>query len=241
VAAADVAAAACAALAAGAPVRIAADLVEADAHALEDVVARMRAWLGFAPARAVVRLPSWLGAVLARVGDLAGWLGWRAPLRTTALRVLGDDVVGTPARPARSLDATLAGLPATAQERVYARAMLALPAMVVTLALFWLASGAIALWRTDAAAAVLDGTALAAIARPLVLAGAGVDIAIGCALLVRPWTQAAAVAAIVVSAAYLALAGVVTPWLWADPLGPMVKVVPQMALALAVAFMTLER
>src|SRR5690606_6805629 len=70
------------------------DLVEAESHALAEIVAKFRAWLGLAPARMRFNLPSAVGYGLAAFADLAGWLGWRSPLRTTALRVLAHDVKG---------------------------------------------------------------------------------------------------------------------------------------------------
>ena len=46
--------------------------------------------------RACVAVPRWLGAVLYRLGDFAGWLGWRPPLRSTARREITRGAVGDP-------------------------------------------------------------------------------------------------------------------------------------------------
>jgi Na+/proline symporter len=67
------------------------------------------------------------------------------------------------------------------------------------------------------------------------------DLLIGWGLLWRKWTRRAAWASIVVAAGYLAAGTWLTPELWADPLGPFVKVLPAMALALAVAALVEER
>jgi uncharacterized protein YbjT (DUF2867 family) len=224
------------------------DLVETQAHTLRSILTRLRAWMGLEPARLHIATPLWLAMALARGGDVAGWLGWRTPLRTTALRVLVHDVTGDPApwtretgAPLASLEETLRALPATAQERVYARVQLLFPVMLLTLSAFWIASGLIGIWRREAAVAVLAGSALAPLAHVLVIGGALTDLAIGVSLLFRPWTQAAAMAAVLVSIAYLALASMVTPILWADPLGPLVKIFPAAALALAVAALTQTR
>ncbi len=80
----------------GAHIGVDTDLVEDGPHSLGQIVAHVRAWLGFAPARATVRLPRTLGYMVAKIADLAGWFGWRSPLRTTALRVLESDVAGDP-------------------------------------------------------------------------------------------------------------------------------------------------
>ena len=224
------------------------DLVESGSHRLRDLVSAFRAWLGFAAAKWRLELPAALGFAIAHCADLAGWLGWRSPLRSTALRVLAHDVAGDASawgavrgRSLKSLDETLRALPATLQERVSARAGLVFPLLVVTLAAFWMASGLIGFWQTDEAARVLAGAVAPATAMTLVLAGSALDLCIGAGLLVRRFTRAAALASIVVSLGYLGSGTWLTPHLWADPLGPLVKIFPVMALALAVAALAEER
>ena len=224
------------------------DLVECDAHTLRDLVAAFRAWLGFPKASAIIVLPAFLGFLIARGADLAGWFGWRSPLRTTALRVLADGVNGDGAawekvrgRPLSSLRDTLAAIPATLQERMYARAALLFPVLVLTLAGFWIASGLIGFWRADAAACTLNAIVEPETAMLLTLGGAALDVIVGAGLLVRRYARAAALASIGVSLAYLAAGTWLTPHLWADPLGPFVKVFPAMALGLAVAALAEKR
>ena len=248
VAATDVAEAALLALEGKVEARRDYDLAEAQSHALADVIAKFRAWLGFSPARWRIELPTALGYCIALFADLAGWLGWRSPLRSTALRVLAQDVTGdgrawVEAGGARlkSLDETLAALPATAQERAYGRVQLLLPLLVLTLSGFWLASGVIGIVQRDAAARVLEGAVAPQLAMALVLGGAAADIAIGVGVLLRPFTRAAALAAVALSLGYLIAGTWLTPQLWADPLGPLVKIFPSMALALAVAALMGER
>ncbi|WP_135211496.1 SDR family oxidoreductase [Vitreimonas flagellata] len=248
VAASDVADAVVLALEGKTPARRDYDLAATQTHALRDVVSKFRAWLGFKPPTMRLDLPRPLGFALARGADLAGWLGWRSPLRTTALRVLRDGIIcdgaaweAASGRKLKSLDQTLAALPATAQERLYARAHLVLPMLVLTLSAFWIASGAIGFFQRDAAARVLDGVLAPEQAMLFVLSGAVADLAIGMGLLLRPFTRIAALGAIAVSIAYLIGATLLAPHLWADPLGPLVKIFPGMALALAVAALTSER
>ena len=164
VAAADLAEAVVAALTSERMVRRDVDLVEREAHTLAEIVAALRAWLGFAPARATLIAPRFVGAIIAGCADLAGWLGWRSPLRTTALIVLANNVLADADSGERalggklkSLRQSLDALPATLQERTFARAQLAFPLLVVALSWFWIASGAIALAHIDAAASVLRG------------------------------------------------------------------------------------
>ncbi len=248
VALAEVAAAVTLAVSGQVPGRRDYDLMEPRPRALREVVAAFRRWLGFPPAWAALDLPDALGFALARGADLAGWLGWRSPLRTTALRVMAEGVTGDPepwtaatGRRFGSLEKTLTALPSTLQERSFARGRLVFPMLLGLLSMFWLASGVIGAWRLSESMRVLDGVMPEAAAGAFVLAGAAADVAIGVCLLVRRWTRPAACAAISLSLGYMAAATVLTPWLWSDPLGPLVKILPGIGLALAVAALAEER
>jgi hypothetical protein len=128
------------------------------------------------------------------------------------------------------------------QERWFARLYLALPLALAVLSLFWLASGLIGLWQWRAAAALLAPADLPdGLAPALVGAGSVTDIALGLAVLVRPWARAACLGMAGLGLAYLALGTILTPWLWADPLGALVKALPGIALALVTAAMLEER
>lgn len=219
-----------------------ADLLSSEPARLEDLILAIRSWLGFAPPRAVIRAPYFLGAFTARLGDLAGWLGWRPALRTTSLKVLGKGVTGNAEQwPVRNLSDTLSALPSTVQERTYARTALLYPFLLFILSAFWIVSGVIGWTQQSSAMAVFGPAMPAALAKVFVLGGGVADIAIGAALLIRPLTRAAALAAVFVSLAYLAGGAVLAPHLWADPLGPMVKVFPAIALTLTVWTLTEAR
>ena len=56
-----------------------------------------RRWMRWPPAR-LVRTPAWLAALIYRLGDVAGWLGWRPPIRSTAQHEMVRGAVGDPAR-----------------------------------------------------------------------------------------------------------------------------------------------
>lgn len=236
------------ALAGRAPMRRTYDLVGEKAYALADIVSQFRRWLGNAPPRAVIVLPRGLGYLAARGGDAAGWLGWRSPLRTTALKVLEKDVRGDPrpwkevtGRPLRSLEETLALTPSTLQERVFARAQLLTPAIVLILSLFFITSGVIGLFRAAAAEAVLAGAMNESAARLMIISGSCIDIFLGALILVRAWLRFSAAAMIALSLVYLGLGTIFAPALWADPLGPFVKIFPVMGLALCTLLLVEER
>lgn len=243
----DVAAAVLAVLRGDIPTRRDYDLAEDAPHALRDIVRGFRRQLGFAPARIEPDLPLWIAGLAGRAADAAGAFGWRSPLRSTALKVMSEDVRADPSawreatgRGLKSFDETLADLPGTAQERIFARAQIALPVILVTLAIFWLSSGVIGLIRIDAAASLLPHFG-AASARAMVIAGAVLDIAVALGLLWRPTARAAAVASIIISLTYLLLGTLLAPQIWADPLGPYVKVLPAIALGAVAALLLEER
>ena len=224
------------------------DLIAADAHSLEALTLNIRAWLGFSPPRAVIRAPGWAGAIVARMADMAGWLGWKSALCATAFTVLADGVAGdgkswkaASGRRMKSLQQTLDAIPATLQERMFARAALVFPLLVLTLGLFWIVSGLIGFWQDTAAIAVLPDWLPRWLAAGLVYGGGVVDIALGAAILTRPLTRLAAMASAAVASCYAISGAFLTPELWADPLGPMVKILPAIALALAVAALAEER
>jgi len=248
VALADLARAVCRAAEGELPPGTEADLVTPEPESLREIIAGFRHWLGLPPARREIALPGWAARLTAVIADALGWLGWRSPLRSTALAVLAEGVRGDPA-PWRTLTGetlpglrdTLAAMPATVQERRFARLYLALPLALAVLSLVWLASGLIGLWQWRAAAALLAPADLpGGLAPALVWAGSVADIALGLAVLVRPSARAACLAMAGLGLVYLALGTILTPWLWADPLGALVKVLPGIVLALVTAAM-LER
>jgi uncharacterized protein YbjT (DUF2867 family) len=223
------------------------DLVEDEPQTLRDIVRAFRGWQGFAQPPVSLIAPRWAARLVSAFADAAGVLGWRSPLRTAAIRVIAENVLGDPApwRAAgggrlKTLAETLRDMPATAQERIYARASLALPVMVGALSVFWIASGLIGAAQIDRAAALLPQFGAGA-ARAAVVAGAVADIAIGLALLVRRTVRRAAIAAAGLAALYLALGTVLAPQIWADPLGAYVKILPAIVLALALALILEER
>ncbi|MBE1292571.1 MAG: NAD(P)H-binding protein [Rhodobacteraceae bacterium] len=226
-----------------------ADITEPNAHSFDTLVLRTRDWLGVPAPAWRPRLPNWTLKLTARVADALGWLGWRAPLRSTSLAVLSKGISGDPlpwhqltGHTCHPLAETLKHHPATAQDRTAARVYLALPFAIATLSLFWLLSGMIGLFQTPAAMQVLTTTGTSpTFAAMAVIGGGTADILLGCVILFRRHTRKAAIGMIGLSAAYLLGAAWMTPALYADPLGPMVKVLPGMTLAALVALLMDDR
>jgi uncharacterized protein YbjT (DUF2867 family) len=201
---------------------------------LQQVIALHRRWLGLPPASFALDLPPLLSAPIAKAADLAGWLGWRSPLRSTALRVmrggvLADGETGCEFAP---LARILAANPSGMQDRVAARLFLLLPIILIALAGLWIGSGITGLAESHRAAALIGGGHRA---EALVQGCAAIDLLLGCAILVRRWARTAALLMVLVSIAYLVGGSVITPGLWLDPLAPLLKIVPSLALALLAA------
>ncbi|MEP3347350.1 MAG: SDR family oxidoreductase [Litoreibacter sp.] len=223
------------------------DLVEPDARPLAEIIASMRHWLGFAKATKTVAIPPVISRGMTKCADALSHLGWRSPLRSNAVRVLQGGVTGDPIpwralglAPISSLEETLRAMPARAEDRLSARISLVMPMLVATLSLFWLLSGLIGLAQANTAAEVLQDVGwpypLAVLS---VVFWAIVDIALGLGILIRKHAPKACWAMIAVSLFYLGASTLFTPHLWADPLGPLVKVLPAIALTL-VTRITLE-
>jgi uncharacterized protein YbjT (DUF2867 family) len=248
VAVADVAEAVSRVVAGSLPSRSAIDLVEANARPLAEVLSALRAWLGLPPVR-VVPMPAILGRLAGGIADLLGILGWRSPLRSAALAAVARGVTGDSAawnqvssRPIQPLEAALADMPATVQERWFARLWLAKPVIFACLSLFWLVSGIIGLIRQEAATDILVSHGVsAAFAHLSVLAGSAGDILVGAAVVVRPLARRALLAMIAITLSYLAGATLFVPSLWLDPLGPLVKTIPALCLVLVALAVLDER
>jgi uncharacterized protein YbjT (DUF2867 family) len=215
------------------------EIVGPERLTLTDVILAYRQWFGWSKPHEL-RLPRWSVSMLCRLGDLLGALGWRSPMRSTAYREIVRGAVGDPAEWARitnirpqSLSAALAAQPVSVQERWFARLYFLKPLVLALLALFWMASGMIALGPGWAAAVSLLTQCVGAKAAPLAaLAGATVDILIGSAIAVRRTARKGLAAALAVSALYVTGGAIMLPRLWFDPLGPLLKILPIIALNL---------
>jgi len=243
----DVADAVIAALKGEIPMRADYELVEDESLSLREIVRAMREAQGFAPPLAEISLPKIFGDAISFCADIAGLLGWRSPLRSTAMKVIAGGVGGDPrpwrearGKPLRSFAASLSLLRSRAQERAFARVELILPVMLLTLSAFWIASGVIGIVERESAAGNLAGfdppTAMS-----FVIAGSLVDLWIGFGLLWRPFAKMAAIASALVAGAYLLLGSILAPALWVDPLGVYVKVIPAIVLSAALALLLQER
>ncbi|HEX9931675.1 MAG TPA: NAD(P)H-binding protein [Allosphingosinicella sp.] len=235
-------------LGSGAPSRLALELAGPERLSFEETVAAYRAWLGWKPAR-IVSVPGWAMGLGYRIGDVLGRLGWRPPIRSTARREIVRGAVGDASawREATGIEPTplsaaLAAEPASVQERWFARLYLLKPLAIGVFALFWLMTGFVSLGPGYAmAVAVMELTEAAALAEISTIAGAITDLVVGCLILWRRTTKLGLVLAFLVSLFYVAAGTLLLPQLWADPLGPMMKIWPILVLNLVCLAMLDER
>jgi uncharacterized protein YbjT (DUF2867 family) len=220
----------------GTDVPIAAD----ETLTLAELVVLHRQWLGLPPAR-IVAIPAILSKPATWLADIAGRLGWRSPFRSTAMKVMseGARTDGNASAGLATAAATLSANPSGVQDLWFARLYLLKPLVIVSLSLFWLLSGLVPLIGPERASAhflPFMGTAAALV---LTIATCLIDIALGLAVLVRPWARKALFGMLLVTTAYLGGGSLLEPALWLDPLGPFVKVLPSILLTL-VALATLD-
>jgi nucleoside-diphosphate-sugar epimerase len=220
------------------PARLRLDLLHAEPWPLRRLLPELRRWLGLKPAP-VIPLPAPLARMAAWVADGLAWLGWRSPMRSTALEQLRQGIEGKAAdtpralgRPPLPLPAMLAGWPAGVQERWFARMYFLKPALLGVLAGFWLLSGIIGLLNVPGAITVLDEWPEDA-AWWAVVGGSAMDIALGLSVLWRRSAAWALKGMLLVSLAYLLGGTLLRGDLWLDPLGPFLKIIPAGFLALA--------
>jgi uncharacterized protein YbjT (DUF2867 family) len=194
-----------------------------------------------------IALPAFLLDLGCRLGDLANWLGWMPPVRTTAMSELRRGVTGDPASwmaatgiMPKAIGQTL-GRAATIQDKWFARLYLAKALVIASLALFWIASGFIALVISyDAAAGILRTHNFpAALVGPITVVTSLMDMSIGALIAFRRTCAFGLVTGIVASLGYMAGAAILTPDLWIEPLGALVKTGPAIVLML-VALLTLD-
>jgi uncharacterized protein YbjT (DUF2867 family) len=217
-----------------APARVRWDVAHPQVHTLSGIITAVRGWLGFKPQR-IVEVPAAVGRLVAAAADGIARLGWRSPARSTASAQLTAGVVGDPAPwqaatgiVPMSLTEILAARPASVQDRWFARLYLLKPLAIAALALFWIATGLIALGPGRMPAlAQLAAVGLQSPGLEVAHVGSSLlDVALGALLLMRRTARVALSGMLALAGLYLIGATILAPQLWADPLGPLLKIVP---------------
>jgi hypothetical protein len=128
---------------------------------------------------------------------------------------------------------------ATIQDKWFARLFLIKPLAVGSLALFWLLSGFIALVISfPATTAILTSRGWPdAFAVPFAFVTSLMDIGVGVLIAFRRTAAIGLAAGIVIALGYLAGCAILTPDLWLEPLGALVKTGPAIVLMLVILAM----
>lgn len=214
------------------------DVMSPEETTLGDVIEGLRRHTG--GPRPLARLPAPLLALGALAGDAVARLGWRPPVRDTALRELARGVEGDPQpwMAATGLrPATLAGTLASevtpgVQELWFARLYVLKPLILASLVVFWCLSGLIALFVSYAAARgmLVERGFPGGVATTVTVASSLADMSVGLLIAMRRTAMAGLLAGIALSLGYMAGAALLTPDLWIEPLGALVKTGPAIVL-----------
>jgi uncharacterized protein YbjT (DUF2867 family) len=223
------------------------DLMQSQPVTLGEVITQFRRSFGTANVPRVT-LPGVVLGLGAKLGDFASWLGWMPPMRTTAIAELRRGVTGNP-QPwmlatgivPKTVSQTVGQRPATIQDKWFARMFLIKALMIASLAAFWIVSGFIALVVSyGAAAAILSSHGFpASLVGPLTVGTSLLDMTIGLLIAFRRACAGGLIAGIAASIGYMLGAAILTPDLWIEPLGALVKTGPAIVLML-VALLTLD-
>ncbi|MBB4379558.1 Nucleoside-diphosphate-sugar epimerase [Bradyrhizobium sp. Rc3b] len=223
------------------------DLMQAEPVTMAGVIKQFRLAFGTATWPHVA-MPSFVLDLGARIGDLANYLGWMPPMRSTAIAELRRGVRGDPSAwiaatgiAPKTLVDMIGRHPATVQDKWFARLFLVKALIFASLVVFWLVSGFIALFVSYRAAAdILTAHDFpAALVDPITIGTSLMDMSIGAMIAFRRTAAAGLVAGITASLGYMFGAAVLTPDLWIEPLGALVKTGPAIVLML-VALLTLD-
>ncbi|WP_234684242.1 SDR family oxidoreductase [Bradyrhizobium monzae] len=221
------------------------DLMQPEPITMAGVIKQFRLAFGTAgwPRFAMPSLMLDLGA---KIGDLANSLGWMPPMRSTAIAELRRGVSGDPAAwiaatgiaPKTLMDA-IGRHPAAIQDKWFARLFLTKALIVASLVAFWLVSGFIALFVSyRAAAGILSAHNFPpALVDPITIGTSLMDMSIGVLIAFRRTAAIGLVAGIVASLGYMVGAAILTPDLWIEPLGALVKTGPAIVLMLVALLM----
>jgi nucleoside-diphosphate-sugar epimerase len=213
------------------------NLMQPEPIALAGVIGNFRRAYGTAKTPRIT-LPRAVLDLGVRLGDLASHLGWKPPLRTTALIELRRGVAGDPAPWMEATGivptsiAQALARPACIQDKGFARLFLLKPLIITSLALFWTLSGFIALVvnfpATKAILATHDFPAW--LVAPFAGITSAMDMSIGVLIACRRTAALGLALGIVVALGYMAGTALLTPDLWIEPLGALVKTGPAIVL-----------
>lgn len=221
------------------------DLMQAEPVTMAGVVKQFRRAFG-TEGWPRVAMPAFLLDFGAKIGDLANHLGWMPPMRSTAIAELRRGVQGDPSAwiaatgiAPKTLARTIGRHPATIQDQWFARLFLIKALVIASLVTFWVVSGFIALFVSyRAAVGILTAHNFPpALVGPITIGTSLMDMSIGVLIAFRRTAAIGLVAGIIASLVYMVGAAILTPDLWVEPLGALVKTGPAIVLMLVALLM----
>jgi len=216
------------------------DLMQPQKISLSGVIAQFRLALGTKDFPRITT-PRFLLDLGAKLGDLSSWFGWMPPMRSTAIAELRRGVTGDPSGwiaatgiAPKTLPQAIGQHSGTIQDRWFARLFLIKPVMIASLALFWFVSGFIALVVSfPATKAILASHGFPSwLAAPFAAITSMMDMSIGVLIAFSRTASAGLIAGILLSLGYMVGTALLTPDLWFEPLGALVKTGPAIVLML---------
>jgi uncharacterized protein YbjT (DUF2867 family) len=223
------------------------DLMQPQKVSLAGVIAQFRCAFGTKDFSRIT-MPKFLLDLGAKLGDVSSWFGWMPPMRSTAIAELRRGVTGDPSSwmeatgiAPRTIAQAIGQHAATIQDKWFARLFLVKPVMIASLALFWFASGFIALVISfPATKAILSSHGFAAwLTAPFAAVTSMTDMSLGVLIAFRRTCAAGLIAGILLSLGYMVGTALFTLDLWFEPLGALVKTGPAIVLML-VTLLTLD-
>jgi uncharacterized protein YbjT (DUF2867 family) len=221
------------------------DLMQSEPITMAGVIKQFRVAFGTA-GWPHIAMPSFMLDLGAKIGDLTNYLGWMPPVRSTAIVELRRGVTGDPSAwiaatgiAPKTLAETIGRHPATIQDKWFARLFLIKAPIFASLVAFWLVSGFIALFVSYRAATGILSTHgfPPALVDPITIVTSLMDMSIGALIAFRRTAAIGLVAGIIASLGYMFGAALLTPDLWIEPLGALVKTGPAIVLMLVALLM----
>lgn len=183
----------------------------------------------------VARLPAWLTHVLAKVGDVFPGSVFTSETLSMLRRGNTADATAMSRFVGRPLIPIHAFIPPALASLVRRSALLdwLLPCLRASLALVWIVTGVISLglYPTADSLALLQQVGLTQALAPWALYGAaGLDIALGLAVMLWPHRAWVWIAQLVLMGGYTAILSWKLPAFWLHPFGPLLKNLPMLAI-----------
>lgn len=201
----------------------------------KQILTKFRYWLGFGKAR-FVNIPLRIIKLFSRIGNYFS----DTPMNMTSLKLLMHEniasgkinqVYHTPL----DMDAALSQTSCSIQNKLHARLYFARWFIFISLFILWLLSGLIPLATnfTNTSLQLIDAGLSETISDILTISSCCWDISLAFAMFFKRWVKPSLFLQIITIISYTLLASILKPILWIDPLGPLLKNIPILALTLS--------